>query len=190
MVRGVVLCGGASRRMGRDKALIGDPPWAHRVAATLAAAGCEPVLLLGGDTRLGNGPWRHLGDAVPSAGPGAALLQACRLAGDSPLIVAACDLPGLDQHHVHVLSEHLGRGEPAAAYRVGGRAQWSLVAVSGALAVELAARAPGDGPSLNQLLCSTTVLHEPDDPARVRDLDAPGDLSDGASGDVGDGPTG
>ena len=44
---GVVLCGGASRRMGRDKATMGDPPWAHRVADTLQRAGCDPVVLLG-----------------------------------------------------------------------------------------------------------------------------------------------
>ena len=49
MLVGVVLTGGASRRMGRTKALveIDGVPMAARVAAALAGAGCESVVLLG-----------------------------------------------------------------------------------------------------------------------------------------------
>ena len=44
---GAVLCGGASRRMGTDKAFVevGGVAMAERVAAALEAAGCAPVVL-------------------------------------------------------------------------------------------------------------------------------------------------
>ncbi|MEZ5239422.1 MAG: DUF3151 family protein [Microthrixaceae bacterium] len=66
---GVVLCGGSSTRMGRDKASIGSPPWAHRVAGALAAAGCPAVELQGGDPELGTSLWEHHEDEVPGGGP-------------------------------------------------------------------------------------------------------------------------
>ena len=48
---GVVLTGGASRRMGRDKALlpVDGVPMAVRVATAMIAAGAHPVVALGGD---------------------------------------------------------------------------------------------------------------------------------------------
>ncbi|MCB1270884.1 MAG: hypothetical protein KDB31_05640, partial [Microthrixaceae bacterium] len=49
---GVVLCGGDSTRMGTDKASIGDPPWAHRVATALRVGGCGTVELQGADPCL------------------------------------------------------------------------------------------------------------------------------------------
>ena len=49
-VAGAVLVGGASRRMGRPKALIevDGSPMVVRVAAALSAGGCAPVRLIGG----------------------------------------------------------------------------------------------------------------------------------------------
>src|SRR5690606_32897540 len=50
-VAGAVLTGGASRRMGTDKALleVDGRPLARRLAEVLAAAGCDPVWCQGGD---------------------------------------------------------------------------------------------------------------------------------------------
>ena len=51
-VEGVVLAGGASRRMGRDKSLIpiDGVPMAVRVVTALQDGGCRPVRVIGGDT--------------------------------------------------------------------------------------------------------------------------------------------
>ncbi|HEX2785027.1 MAG TPA: NTP transferase domain-containing protein, partial [Ilumatobacteraceae bacterium] len=49
---GAVLCGGASRRMGVDKATlrIQGVAMARRVADVLLAAGCALVIAVGGDS--------------------------------------------------------------------------------------------------------------------------------------------
>jgi molybdopterin-guanine dinucleotide biosynthesis protein A len=94
-ISGAVLLGGASARMGRDKAQlrVGGEALAVRTAALLASI-CDEVLLVGGDP-----PAAAPGRRVPD-GPGprcalrglVAALGAAR--GDSVLVVAT-DLPGL-----------------------------------------------------------------------------------------------
>jgi molybdenum cofactor guanylyltransferase len=95
---GAVLCGGASSRMGRDKALleVRGTPMARRVADALAAAGATSVVAVGGDAPA----LRALGlavvpDEAPGAGPLAAVATALRYAGrsgDDVVLVVACDL--------------------------------------------------------------------------------------------------
>lgn len=97
-----VLVGGASRRFGRDKAsfTLDGKPWAIDVAQRLAGGGSEITL-------VGSGPhpatlattlagFRRIEDATPGAGPLCAALTALedahQRAGDSLLVVAACDL--------------------------------------------------------------------------------------------------
>ena len=91
---GVVLAGGASRRMGRDKALlaVGDASLAAGAARRLAAV-CEEVAvadrgrgLLPGFPSLPDGPGR---------GPAAGILGAAAAYPGRPLLVLACDLPGV-----------------------------------------------------------------------------------------------
>jgi molybdopterin-guanine dinucleotide biosynthesis protein A len=66
---GAVLCGGASRRMGRDKALLplDGLPLAVRVAQALGEAGAAEVVAVGGD-RDGLASWDL--PAVPDRWPG------------------------------------------------------------------------------------------------------------------------
>jgi molybdopterin-guanine dinucleotide biosynthesis protein A len=68
-VAGAVLMGGASRRMGRDKALVevDGLPMASRVAAALTAAGCRSAVAVGGDAAV----HARLGlSSVPDRWPG------------------------------------------------------------------------------------------------------------------------
>ena len=92
-VSGAVLTGGASARMGRDKAHlpVGGVASATRVAARLAAL-CEDVVLVGGDP-----PAEASGRRAPDVpGPRCALrglvgaLEACRA---ERVLVVATDLP-------------------------------------------------------------------------------------------------
>lgn len=92
-VAGAILTGGASTRMGRDKAALEfrGVPCATRVARVVASL-CEEVLLVGGDP-----PADAPGLRVPDpAGPGCALrgLTAALEAARAPrVLVLATDLP-------------------------------------------------------------------------------------------------
>ena len=108
-VAGAVLMGGASRRMGRDKALVevDGLPMASRVAAALTAAGCRSVVAVGGDAavhaRLG---LASVPDRWPGEGPLGAIVtvlgQLDGLDADAAM-VASCDLPWLDRATVDAL---------------------------------------------------------------------------------------
>lgn len=177
---GVVLCGGASRRMGRDKALIGDPPWAHRVAAALRAGGCSPVELQGGSVDLATPDWAQVSDMEPGGGPAPAVVQAATRHRGAAMLVAACDLPDLGAASVLHLIECLdAAGGPrmgrAAAFSVDGRPNWSLVAMDAGLVARVAAMAPGSvsGRPLRSLLESTVQLLEAPLAFEVTDIDEP-----------------
>ena len=96
--------------MGTDKAFVelGGVAIAERVAAALEAAGCAPVLLVGGDDAL----LAPLGAAdrgrrLAGRGPGGGVLTALRTADDELVVVAACDLPLLDAAAVDRLVDAL-----------------------------------------------------------------------------------
>ncbi len=100
---GAVLTGGASRRMGRDKALapLRGRPLAGVVADALRGAGADPVLAIGGDgvalARLG---LVAVPDDHPSTGPLGGLLTALRHTPTEVVAVLACDVPGVEPSSV------------------------------------------------------------------------------------------
>lgn len=92
---GVVLAGGASRRMGRDKATL---PWrgttlAAHAARTLTDAGLAEVVLADAGRVVVPG-LVSLPDAA-GAGPAAGLLAAAAARPGRTLAVLACDLPAV-----------------------------------------------------------------------------------------------
>ena len=96
---GAVLCGCASRRMGRDKALVevDGVPMARRVADALAMAGCAEVVAVGGDAAAIVGLGLDvLPDEFPGEGPLGGVITALRQwPGAGTVVVVACDLPHL-----------------------------------------------------------------------------------------------
>jgi molybdopterin-guanine dinucleotide biosynthesis protein A len=131
---GAVLCGGASRRMGVDKATmpVDGVAMARRVADTLRAAGCPAVFAIGGDAealeRIG---LEFVADEFPGEGPLGAIVTALHLG--SPVAVIACDLPHVRPETVTALADALGRHDAAIAQ--GARSQplcaiWSEHAAS------------------------------------------------------------
>lgn len=98
---GAVLCGGASTRMGTDKALIlfEGVSFAERAGTVLANAGAVPVVCVGGDVaRLGLLGLTVIPDAEPGQGPLGAVLTALAHAQSISVdgaVVVACDMPRL-----------------------------------------------------------------------------------------------
>lgn len=90
-----VLTGGASARMGRDKALIeiDGIAMAKRVADTLERAGATRVCCIGGNRdALATRGLDVLDDEHPGAGPLAGLLVAVRASTAPMTVVSPCDL--------------------------------------------------------------------------------------------------
>lgn len=86
----IILCGGASRRMGRDKALLdwGGQRAVDRVAGLARAAGANALVTAGADLGL---PWAA--DDAALAGPVGGILAGARALGTARLLVLAVDAP-------------------------------------------------------------------------------------------------
>jgi len=99
---GAVLCGGASRRMGRPKALVevDGVTMVERAVAALHDAGADRVVLVGGDPAWAAGVRAdHIVDGWPGEGPlaGTATALTAGAGWDPGSLVAmvACDQPWL-----------------------------------------------------------------------------------------------
>lgn len=114
---GAVLCGGASRRMGADKATMpfDGVAMARRVADALLGAGCYPVIAIGGDADdLGRLGLERIADEFPGEGPLGGVLTA--LSVGTPAAVLACDLPNIRASTVTALIEALGLHDASIAH--------------------------------------------------------------------------
>jgi molybdenum cofactor guanylyltransferase len=192
MVAAAVLAGGASRRMGRDKATmaVGGAPLAGRVLA--AAAGvADPVVLVAPEghpaRRLAAaGGQRGVGLVTdPGEGPLAALAAALAALRARHVLVLAGDHPGL---RAELLAHLVGlrEGGEAVACRRGGRLE-PLVAVyerRPALAAARARLGSGDRSVGGLLGALRTLVVEEDewrsldpDGGSFADLDDPADLA-------------
>ena len=107
---GAVLTGGASTRMGRDKALVevDGVPMAERVAAALRDAGATAIARVGGASG-------DVVDAFPGEGPLGGLITALRWAGGDAVVTAPCDMPWIEASHVQALVDALGDHDVALA---------------------------------------------------------------------------
>jgi molybdenum cofactor guanylyltransferase len=187
MAAAAVLAGGASRRMGRDKATlaVGGVELAARVLAA-AAQVADPVVLVAPEGH----PARRLAARVvtdPGQGPLAALAAALGALDAGHVLVLAGDHPGLRTELLAHLVALAGGGE-AVACRRGPRLE-PLVAVYRRAPALAAARArlaaPGDDRSVLGLLAGlrTVVVEEPQwrpldpDGRSFVDLDDPADLA-------------
>ena len=114
---GVVLAGGASRRMGRDKATVifdgpgGPKTMVEYVVATLAAR-CHPVFVIAAPGQaLPELSATVLRDEVRGVGPLLATgrgLRAARDAGADRAFVCAVDMPLMTVELIDVLAGHTG----------------------------------------------------------------------------------
>lgn len=103
---GIVLAGGASRRMGVDKAtlVVGGKPMVVSVADALWEAGCHPVECQGGDpVAIGEYGLDVVADSAPGGGPVVAISDALRRHRDRRVVTVACDLADLTSEVVEAL---------------------------------------------------------------------------------------
>lgn len=187
MAAAAVLAGGASRRMGRDKATlaVGGVELAS-LALAAAAQVAHPVVLVAPE---GHPARRVAAPAVadPGLGPLAALAAALDALEAEHVLVLAADHPGLRVELLARLVALAGEAE-AVACRRGPRLE-PLVAVYRRAPALAAARArlagPARGRSLTGLLADlgTLVVEEPEwrrldpDGRSFVDLDDPADLA-------------
>jgi molybdopterin-guanine dinucleotide biosynthesis protein A len=123
MTSGLLLTGGASRRLGVDKATLrlDGETLACRAAGRLAAV-CDPVLEVG----PGLTGCSSVREEPAGAGPLAALAAgagALAAAGNTgPLVLLAVDLPHVDVPLLELLRDH--QGAPTVVPDAGGRLQF------------------------------------------------------------------
>ncbi len=186
---GAVLTGGASRRMGTDKAavVVDGVAMARRVADALAAAGAVDVVAVGGDlsalTALG---LDVVPDRWPGEGPLGGIVTALDVLAPPPdvavdiVVVAACDLPALTAAVVVDLVVALAAaavGIGAAVPVVDGVAQPHLLAVRAAAAPVLHAAFTGGERAPRRALRDVGVAEvDLGDDGALRDVDRPEDL--------------
>jgi molybdopterin-guanine dinucleotide biosynthesis protein A len=181
-VSGVILAGGRSSRMGEDKALVAveGRPMIVAVAEALRAAGLDPVVVVGGDREaLGALGLVVHDDDLPGAGPAAATSTALGSVSGDVVVVAACDLPRLDDTTIVELVAALTASDEAQAAvpAVGGRPQFHLAAYRRAVRPEIEARVREGVRSMHALLDGLAVVEVvPSQTDTLRDADAPGDL--------------
>ena len=123
---GAVLAGGASRRMGTDKAFveIDGLTLLQRVAAALHDAGAASVLVVGGDasavTDLG---LAYAADTWPSQGPLGGIITALRSTRADTLAVLSCDLTRPCAAAVGAVRDAIGPADVSVPVSQG-RAEW------------------------------------------------------------------
>ena len=123
---GAVLAGGASRRMGTDKALIrvGGVTMVERAVAALEAAGARRTIVVGGaDAALRKLGLGFVADRRPGEGPLAGIITALEAVEQPILAIMACDLLDPSPDGVRFVHDRLGEADVAVPV-VDGREQW------------------------------------------------------------------
>lgn len=199
---GAVLCGGASRRMGRDKALIevDGRPLAARVADAVAEAGAGAVVAVGGDlAALRAAGLAAVPDDEPGAGPLVGVVTALAVAGsegatarregaapvaarpsDDIVFVAACDLVDPSPAAIAATVRALAGSEAGdvAVPLVDGRRQWVHAAWRRHARAPLAAAFEAGERAIHAAVAASgmRVVDVTLDARAVADADAPADL--------------
>lgn len=189
-IAALVLAGGASRRMGRDKALVevDGVPLGRRVRVVLEEIRGAPVVAVGGDEgRLRSWGYDWVGDRWPGEGPLGGLvtgldhLADAGLHDDTPVLVVAIDLPWLRADRLAPLVDRLRRGRrDAVVPRVGDREQVLVAAyrLGARRALEAAFVAGERSPTAALRDLDSEAVEVEGDDEWLRDVDTPEDLSD------------
>jgi molybdenum cofactor guanylyltransferase len=178
---GLVLAGGRSERMGRDKALLeyGSEPQILRAERALASV-CARVLVSVRSDQAALAPYSRFElvvDDREDEGPVAGLLAGWQQAPGSALLVLAVDLPLVDAHVLRLLLEARDPSALATAFEHPDGTLEPLCTVwEPAAEPILRARARNSNVSLRRVLESSTVKRvRPPDPVVIRSVNTPDD---------------
>lgn len=179
---GVVLTGGASRRMGTDKAFVAvrGRPLAAVARDALLRAGATEVVAVGGDgARLAALGLRPVPDRVPGEGPLGGIVSGLEAVSTEAAIVLACDLVAIDAATVRRLLHALvTSGADVAVPVVDGRQQ-VLAAAWAHRALPVLSRAFDGGERAPRRVLPSLRVREVRDlqPGSLSDVDSPADLA-------------
>ncbi len=173
-LRGLVLAGGESRRMRRDKGAIdyhGVPQaqWSHDLLAPF----CSGVLVSVREAQRSQAPYRDLPlivDRETGQGPAAGLLAAWGLYPEAAWLILAADMPHVSSEVLRTLVAGRDPGRLATAFRHGDGTLEPLCAVWEPMAARALAGAVAAGrSSLRRLLeaSDVRVLEAPPGPVLV-----------------------
>lgn len=184
---GLVLAGGLSRRMGRDKGALeyaGEPQVLR--ASRLLGRFCPRVLVSIRPEQARSRCYRGLArveDEGRLAGPAAGLLAAWRREPAAALLALAVDLPLVDAALVAALVAARDPARLATAFRHPDGTIEPLCAIwEPAARAELCRRAEHASPSLRRLLEDTGVgLLQAAEPERLRSVNTPEDYARAAA---------
>jgi len=142
----VILAGGQSRRMGRDKSLmpVGGQPLIARIAAQLEKPFAERLV-----SSNDPGKYAFLGlpvipDQVPGQGPLMGILSSLEAAREDRILAVACDIPVLDLAFIGELMALSGTVDVVMPVSAGGRLE-PLFAVYRKSAIPAARAALAEG---------------------------------------------
>ena len=118
----MVLAGGASTRMGADKAFLRLGEWTlvERCVATLRQCFARNLVIANQPDRFASLGLPVFPDEQPCLGPMGGLHAALRHAGTPALFVVACDMPFLNAELIREMAQSLGDFD-AVVPEIGGR---------------------------------------------------------------------
>lgn len=184
-VAGLVLAGGRSRRMGRDKALLRHEDGSTQLARAvrLLERHVERVCI---STRADQADeperqqFEQITDRYSDIGPVAGILSALETDPEAHWLVLACDLPNVDDATVQTLLENRSLRHPFTAYRsVGDGLPEPLCALYAPAARDIIRRFIDEGVICPRkiLIRSDTHLLEQPDPSALDNVNTPEDLA-------------
>ena len=174
---GIVLAGGAARRLsGVDKPELRVGGISLLGRAVEALAGADPVVVCG-PRRPGYDTVVWTREAVPGAGPVAALAAGLESIGDAEVVVLlAADLPGIRRSTVDRLRSTVGTAaDGAVLVDAAGERQW-LVSAWRTAALRAAMPERPENASLRRTLGGLRIAELAAEPGESDDIDTPEDL--------------
>ncbi|TNJ38445.1 bifunctional molybdenum cofactor guanylyltransferase MobA/molybdopterin-guanine dinucleotide biosynthesis adaptor protein MobB [Chlorobaculum thiosulfatiphilum] len=183
-LNGLVLAGGRSSRMGRDKARLRyhDEKQLERTAALLSSV-CDKVYISCRSDQLGcysDSGIPAIADSYLDLGPLGGLLSAQRHSPGAAWLVAACDLPFIDKPVIASL--RTGRNPYRFATAFGGdegRPEPLLAIYEPKSRRRLFERHAAGNDSLCSFLMDSRVrLIEPDEPSKLRNVNDPASMAE------------